>query len=103
MFYTIFDRIEEWILDYFDCPADPDPKRLKLFWRYIVGLIIFGAIVAFLMYIFLKADNTKTFIIGVVFLLLAFIIYKLYKPTKKTTDKVSAWWHGQGKWYDIFR
>ena len=102
MFITIFDRIEQWILDYFDCPPDPNPDRVKFLWKYLFCLFIFCTILTILFYIYTKANQTKMLFIGVSFLLLSLILSKLNKKTKETQNHTIAWWHGEGKWYNLF-
>jgi uncharacterized membrane protein YdbT with pleckstrin-like domain len=100
MFHTIWDTIEEKILNYFDCPYDPDPKRLKIFWGYVVGLILVALILAILIYAFFRETYM---IIGVVLIALVVIHDKVDKPNPKTKERAIDWWHGHGRWYDIFK
>ena len=101
MFITIFDRIEQWILDYFDCPVDPDPNRVKIFWKYILGLCLFSCILAVSFYIYVNADEAKMLIVGSALMLLGLIMGNLCKPSKETKYRIQSWWHGEGEWYGI--
>jgi hypothetical protein len=102
MFITIIDIIEEKILDHFDCPTEADPKRIKLFWKYIGCVVLLAAVFAFIISIFIR-EPWQQAIVGIFFMGSGIIITKLYKPDQQTKQKVQEWWQGKGKWYYIFK
>lgn len=101
MFITIVDIIEDKILHYFDCPSNPNPKRLKLFWYYCLTLLIFCVGVVIGLYIFTAGDKTKLAIIGINLMVVGFGWSYLEKRHKKSNTKTLKWWQGEIPWYHI--
>jgi uncharacterized BrkB/YihY/UPF0761 family membrane protein len=102
MFVTFFDIIEQKILDYFHCPQDSNPSRIKLFWKFIVGLVILAFAFSVLIIIITKYDQTRMVIVGVCLMFCGFALSKL-RTKNKPQEIMLKWWHNEIPWHGIFR
>lgn len=92
MFITIFDIIEQKILDYYSCPPNPDPKRVKLFWKMMLCIFIFALCIVAAISI-LVPNEIARLILGVSFIVIGFALMKYRR--KKEDDTMLKWWNGQ--------
>jgi hypothetical protein len=100
---TLWDIIRDKILHYFDCPSNPDPRRVKMFWDYSLVLILCVCLpIALLIMVLLQGDRFKLLLVGVFLIGIAIILNRIYKPSSKTKERVLRWWNGEGRWYGIF-
>lgn len=104
MIITLLDIIENFILDWFHCPSDPDPKRIKIFWNVFYWMICFSLGLGTLIMILLKFDEMKLLIMGVICMLISLILYyrcRKYTNNIKNINDSHDWWRGKGKWFHI--
>ena len=101
MVITIIDIIEAKLLDYWECPSDAKPERIRMFWWFILVLFILSALIALGVYILMQGDKTRQFVVGVALLVIGGVL--MWKGGKmKSNPKTRRWWIGELPWYRIF-
>ena len=101
MIITIFDVIEEKILNYFDCPANPDPKRVKIFWKLMLALLFVCLCLTGLFFVLLNGDSSKMMLLSTALLTIGSVL--MYRNSRrKAPPFVAKWWEGEGRWYELF-
>jgi len=102
MFSPIIEMLERKILNYFSCQYNPNPKRLKIFWYYILSLILVALICAIGIFILVNYNINAMLVIGLILIALALFLNMINKPSTKTKERIKQWWHGESKWWHLF-